>query len=204
MSLKVVWEKREKTPKLCFKSCATPACKLLLWCQIQESIAIASYFSKKLNGFSCIQLFNRKCTSDFIVSLQYFLRVVHVQKSMWQPASEFRTTDGTRLDTHHDTNKTKTSKPLAPALAKEYSIAILLVRHSLVLCFKYIISFKIFCHFYSVSGACKVWKEEKQSTILNNLYIRNAHFNSITNSCQTAMKWICRDRYRWRMIRDKF
>ena len=59
--------------------------------------------------------------------------------------------------------------------------------------FKCIISFKIFWHFYSVSGTWKAWKEEMQSTILNTLYIRNAHFNTITNSCQTAVKWIYRD-----------
>ena len=59
-------------------------------------------------------------------------------------------------------------------------------------CFKYIISFKIFWHFYSESGTCKAWKEEKQSqsTILDTLYIRNAYFNTITNNCQTAVKWI--------------
>ena len=33
-----------------------------------------------------------------------------------------------------------------------------------------------------MSGAYKAWKEGKQSTILNTLYIRNAHFNTITNS----------------------
>ena len=69
-------------------------------------------------------------------------------------------------------------------------------------CFKYI-SFKIFWHFYLVSETCKAWKEEKQSTILNTLYIRNAHFNTITNSCQTAVKWITETYgYRRRIIRD--
>ena len=74
-------------------------------------------------------------------------------------------------------------------------------------CFKYIISFKIFWHFYSVSGTYKAWKEEKQSTILEtySLYIRNAHFNTITNSCQTAVKWITETHgYRRRIIKDKF
>ena len=91
-------------------------------------MAITSYFQNKLNSFLCIHLLDCECTSDFVVSLQNFLHIVHdlcknpYDNQHQNYAEPLRWNNSTRLVMRHDMSMTKTSKPLA----KKYSIAILL------------------------------------------------------------------------------